>query len=87
MAYPPPEVVEISDEDEDDTHLSSSEQSSVVTEANRGLLQALNSIESTGNIATFAHYPSFVNPGLTIEGGNLIPLPFKEDDAQAIKGI
>ncbi|RGP69365.1 2og-fe oxygenase superfamily [Fusarium sporotrichioides] len=29
----------------------------------------------------------FVNPGLTIDGGNQIPLPLKEDDAQTIKGV
>ncbi|KAJ4131691.1 hypothetical protein NW768_005885 [Fusarium equiseti] len=71
MFYPPPAVVEISDdEDEDDDDV---------------LLQALNSIESTGNIATFNHYPAFPNPGLTIGDENLIPLPLKEDDAQIIK--
>ncbi|CAG7564919.1 unnamed protein product [Fusarium equiseti] len=82
---PPSAVVGISDDEYDDDVITSEHPAALVMEQNHGLLQALNSIESTGNIATFGHYPTFPNPGLTIEGNNLIPLPFKKDDAQIIK--
>lgn len=71
-----PPVVEISDDSSDDA-----------AEDNEELLQVLDSIQSTGKIATFSRYPAFVNPGLTIQGNHLIPLPLKEDDAQAIKSV
>ncbi|KAG5663343.1 hypothetical protein KAF25_001279 [Fusarium avenaceum] len=71
-----PPVVEISDDSSDDA-----------VEDNEELLQVLDSIQSTGKIATFSRYPAFVNPGLTIQGNHLIPLPLKEDDAQAIKSV
>lgn len=71
-----PPVVEISDDSSDDA-----------VEDNEELLQVLDSIQSTGKIATFSRYSAFVNPGLTIRGNHLIPLPLKEDDAQAIKSV
>ncbi|RGP64676.1 2og-fe oxygenase superfamily [Fusarium longipes] len=81
MSYPPPVVVEISDDDQDGV-----DSSAVLTnEDKHALLESLNSIQSTGNIAASSHYSIFVNPGLEIEGGNLISLPLKEDDAQTIK--
>ncbi|KAF4454131.1 hypothetical protein F53441_3317 [Fusarium austroafricanum] len=73
-------VEEISDD-------SSDESSVPVAEHNRGLLQALNSIQSAGKISTFNNYSAFVNPGLTIEGDHLISLLLKEDDAKLIKGV
>ncbi|RFN46511.1 hypothetical protein FIE12Z_9233 [Fusarium flagelliforme] len=85
MFDPPSAVVGISDDEYDDDAIVSEHPAALVIEQNDGLLQALNSIESTGNIATFSHYPVFPNPGLTIEGDNLIPLPLKKDDAQIIK--
>ncbi|KAM0201319.1 hypothetical protein ACHAPI_002196 [Fusarium lateritium] len=75
-----PPVVEISDDSSDDAPDG-------LVEDNEELLQVLDSIQSTGKIATFSRYSAFVNPGLTIEGNHLIPLPFKEDDAQAIKSV
>ncbi|KAL6923383.1 hypothetical protein FSST1_000657 [Fusarium sambucinum] len=87
MSYPPA-VVEISDDEEDEDGNGGPSSSSVVTKDDkRALRKALDSIESTGDIATSCHYSMFVNPGLTIEGGNLIPLPLKEDDAQTIKSV
>ncbi|KAM0223902.1 hypothetical protein ACHAQD_002981 [Fusarium lateritium] len=75
-----PPVVEISDDSSDDAPDG-------LVEDNEELLQVLDSIQSTGKIATFSRYSAFVNPGLTIEGNHLIPLPLKEDDAQAIKSV
>ncbi|KAM0344341.1 hypothetical protein ACHAPU_007699 [Fusarium lateritium] len=78
--FAPFHVIDISDGSSDDSHGG-------LTEDNRELLQVLDSIQSTGKIATFNRYSAFVNPGLTIEGEHLIPLPLKEDDAQAIKSV
>jgi hypothetical protein len=75
-----PSVVEISDDSSDDA-------SNGLAEDNHELLQVLDSIQSTGKTATFSRYSAFVNPGLTIEGNHLIPLPLKEGDAQAIKSV
>ncbi|KAM5348797.1 hypothetical protein ACJ41O_008620 [Fusarium nematophilum] len=50
-------------------------------------LEALDSIQAAGKIATFNHYTAFANPGLTIEEDRLIPLPLAENDAQAIKSV
>jgi hypothetical protein len=86
----PPVVVEISDDDDDEIEKRDGGADSSAVLANsdkRALLKTLNSIESTGKIATSNHYTMFVNPGLTIDGGNQIPLPLKEDDAQTIKGV
>ncbi|KAF5669024.1 2og-fe oxygenase superfamily [Fusarium heterosporum] len=78
--FAPFSAIEISDGSSDDSHGD-------LTEDNRELLHVLDSIQSTGKIATFNRYSAFVNPGLTIEGEHLIPLPLKGDDAQAIKSV
>ena len=85
--YPSSAVVGTSDDEHDDDVSLSEYPTTLAIEQNHGLLQALNSIESTGNIGIFDHYPLFPNPGLTIEGDNLIPLPLKKDDAQIIKAV
>ncbi|KAJ4266459.1 hypothetical protein NW762_004443 [Fusarium torreyae] len=80
----PEDVVEVSDDSSDE----SSDNSSGAEVGWEGkLLRALNSIESTGKIATFNRYSSFINPGLKLKGNRLIPLPLQGDDAQAIKSV
>ncbi|KAF4994983.1 hypothetical protein FGRMN_5430 [Fusarium graminum] len=76
--FGPFSAIEISDGSSDDSYGD-------LTGDNRELLQVLDSIQSTGKIATFNRYSAFANPGLTIEGEHLVPLPLKEDDAKAIK--
>ncbi|MDF2434567.1 MAG: hypothetical protein JWP44_4198, partial [Mucilaginibacter sp.] len=49
-------------------------------------LQAcLDGIQAAGEFATFHRHPTFVNPGLTIQGNRRIPLPLSQGDAKAIK--
>ncbi|QPC72560.1 hypothetical protein HYE68_003312 [Fusarium pseudograminearum] len=87
MSYPPV-VIEISDDDDEDIERDGGPGSAAIlaTRDKQALLKALNSIESTGDIAASSHYNIFVNPGLTIDGGNLVRLPLEEDDARTIKG-
>ncbi|KAI6768966.1 hypothetical protein HG531_010070 [Fusarium graminearum] len=88
MSYPPV-VIEISDDDDEDIERDGGPGSAAIlaTRDKQALLKALNSIEPTGDdVAACSHYNIFVNPGLTIDGGNLIRLPLEEDDARTIKG-
>lgn len=76
----PPTVIEIIDDSDNDAPRVS------VGEWKRRLFEYLNSIHEIGGIATFKRYPSFINPGLKIEGGPIVPLPLNEQAAEAIKG-
>ncbi|KAH8897397.1 hypothetical protein GQ53DRAFT_838018 [Thozetella sp. PMI_491] len=51
------------------------------------LLPLLDGIKSGGKIATSAHYTTYANPGLQIDGEKLIPLPLTARDAEAIKSV
>lgn len=51
----------------------------------RILRKRLNGIKSVGDIANFTRYPTFVNPGLKIEGHPAFPLPLTPSDAEVIK--
>ncbi|KAJ4311613.1 hypothetical protein N0V84_010361 [Fusarium piperis] len=76
-----PTVIEIIDDSDNDAPQVS------VGEWKRRLFEYLNSIQEIGGIATFKRYPSFINPGLKVEGNPIVPLPLNEQAALAIKGL
>ncbi len=51
----------------------------------RDLLSCLDEIAVAGIFAACDHYPVFVNPGLRIRKGRIIPLPLSLTDAEVIK--
>lgn len=75
----PPTVIEIPDDSDSEAPRAS------VGEWKRRLFESLSNIQQIGGIATFKHYPSFINPGLKIEGNPIVPLPINEQAAQDIK--
>ncbi|KAI8687257.1 hypothetical protein NCS56_00298200 [Fusarium sp. Ph1] len=75
----PPTVIEIPDDSDSEAPRVS------VGEWKRRLFESLSNIQQIGGIATFKRYPSFINPGLKIEGNPIVPLPLNEQAAQDIK--
>ncbi|KAI1206309.1 uncharacterized protein F4807DRAFT_463799 [Annulohypoxylon truncatum] len=76
--------IEITDDSGDQFDIESNDSDEVDADLKRDLLTCLNGIKTTGNVAAYKHYESFVNPGLMVVD-TLIPLPLLPRDAETIK--
>ncbi|KAF2670498.1 hypothetical protein BT63DRAFT_454687 [Microthyrium microscopicum] len=75
------------DEEDDEDDEDDGSESTPESETKTKLCELLDGVETAGSFAAEYHTPTFVNPGLNIEGRGLIPLPLLPREAQAIINV